>query len=197
MLAKYSKLRRLRERLIFTVEDVEDLLGIRHESARVLCSRYVKNGLFIRLKRNLYILTEIWENLSREDLIRISNLLQVPSYVSFITALSTYEVTTQVQRDFLESASIKRSISFKIEGVIFNYYKLKKKYYFDFVREGDIFVATKEKAFLDSVYLYSFGKYKIDFSSLDLDKLDENRIRELLKIYPKKTGGIVRKICRI
>ncbi len=197
MLTKYSKLRKLRDGLIFTVEDVEDLLGIRHESARVLCTRYVKNGLFIRLKRNLYILPERWEDLSRENFLRISNLLQVPSYISFITALSLYEVTTQVQRDFFESAASKRSVSFKIEGVRFNYYKIKRKYYFDFVKEGDIFVATKEKAFLDSAYLYSFGKYKIDFSSLDLDKLDKNRIKKLLKLYPEKTGGIVRKICRI
>lgn len=197
MLTRYSKFKKLRERLIFTLEDLEDLVGIRHESARVLCTRYVRNGLFIRLKRNLYISAERWNNLSREDLLRISNLLQVPSYISFITALSIYEATTQVQRGFFESASLRRSVSFEKEGMIFNYYKLKRQYYFDFVKKDDIFIATKEKAFLDAVYLYSFGKYKIDFSSLDLDKLDKNRIKKLLKLYPEKTGGIVKKICRI
>lgn len=197
MFTRYSKFKKLRERLIFTLEDLEDLVGIRHESARVLCTRYVRNGLFIRLKRNLYISDERWNNLSREDLLRISNLLQVPSYISFITALSIYEATTQVQRGFFESASLRRSVSFEKEGMVFNYYKLKRQYYFDFVKKDDIFIATKEKAFLDAVYLYSFGKYKIDFSSLDLDKLDKNRIKKLLKLYPEKTRGIVKKICRI
>lgn len=197
MLNKYSKLKAFRERFIFTLEDVEEILGIRHESARVLCSRYVRNQFFIRLKKNLYISAERWENLKREDFLRISNLLQVPSYISFITALSVYEVTTQVQRDFFESASLRRSVSFKKEGVIFNYCKLKRQYYFDFEKKDDIFIATMEKAFLDSVYLYSFGKYKIDFSSLDLDRLDKTRIRKLITIYPEKARGIAKKICRI
>jgi predicted transcriptional regulator of viral defense system len=164
---------------------------------RVLCTRYIRNGFFIRLKKNFYVLTERWENFSKEDFLKISNFLQVPSYISFLTALSLYEVTTQVQRDYFESVSLKRSVRFNIEGVTFSFYKLKKKYYFDFIKKDDIFIATKEKAFIDSVYLYSFGKYKIDFSSLDLDKLDKNKIKKILKLYPQKTKNIVRKICGI
>jgi len=194
---KYPVLRKLRERLYFTIEDLQDLLGIKPGSARVLCTRYIRNGFFIRLKKNFYILTERWENLSREDFLKISNFLQVPSYISFLTALSLYEVTTQVQRDYFEGASLRRSVRFNIMGVTFNFYKLKKEYYFDFIKKGDIFIATREKAFIDSVYLYSFGKYKIDFSSLDLDKLDKIKIKKILRLYPQKTKNIVRKTCRI
>ncbi|MBM4307386.1 MAG: hypothetical protein FJ123_11710, partial [Deltaproteobacteria bacterium] len=52
---RYADLRTFRGRLYFTVEELQDLLGISRESARVLCSRYVKKGLFIRLKKNFYI----------------------------------------------------------------------------------------------------------------------------------------------
>lgn len=194
---EYTELRKLKKRLYFSVEDLQDLLGIKHGSAWVSCSRYTKKGVFIRLKNNLYVLNERWENFTKEDFLRISNFLQVPSYISFMSALAFYEVTTQVQRDFFESASLKRSVRFDIRGVAFNFYKLKKKYYFDFIKKDDIFIATKEKAFIDSVYLYSFGKYKIDFSSLDLDKLDKNKITEILKLYPQKTKNIVRRLCRI
>lgn len=194
---RYLELKKLKERLYFTVEDLQELLGIATGSARNLCSRYSQKGLFVRLKNNLYILEEKWSNLTREDFLKISNFLQVPSYISFMTALSLYEVTTQIPRDFFESASLKRSVRFDIRGVAFNFYKLKKKYYFDFIKKDDIFIATKEKAFIDSVYLYSFGKYKIDFSSLDLDKLDKNKITEILKLYPQKTKNIVRRLCRI
>jgi predicted transcriptional regulator of viral defense system len=151
----------------------------------------------VRLKRNLYVLNENWENFDREDLLRMANFLQIPSYISFMTALSVYEVTTQVQRDFLESASLKRSIKADIKGVIFKYYKLKKQYYFGFVKKDNIFIATKEKAFVDAVYLYSFGKYKFDLESLDLDKLDEVKLKEILKAFPQKTKTIVKKLCRI
>lgn len=193
----YLELRKLKEKFYFSVEDLEDLLKIKRESARVLCSRYTKNGFFVRLKRNFYVLNENWENFGREDLLKIANLLQIPSYISFMTALSVYEVTTQVPRDFLESASLKRSIKTDTKGVIFNYYKLKKQYYFGFIKKDNLFLATKEKAFVDAIYLYSFGKYKFDLASLDLDKLDKSKLKEVLKVFPQKTKTIVKKLCRI
>lgn len=193
---RYPELRKLKGKLYFTVDDLQDLLGIKPESARVLCTRYTQNGFFIRFKKNLYVLNESWENFSKEDFLKISNLLQVPSYVSFVTALSLYEITTQVQRDYFESVSLKRSVKFNIKGTAFIFYKLQKKYYFDFIKKDGIFIATKEKAFIDSVYLYSLGRYKMDFGSLDLNKLDKNKIREILKLYPQKIKNIVRKICK-
>ena len=192
---RYADLRTFRDRLYFTVEELQDLLGISRESARVLCSRYVKKGLFIRLKKNFYILSESWEGLSTEDLLKISNLLQVPSYISFSTALTFYEVTTQVQRNYFESASVKRSARFEIAGTAFNYYKLQRKYYFDFIRKGDLFIATKEKAFMDSIYLYSFGKYKLDFSALDMERFEKRKIIALSEIYPERTRGVIKRIC--
>jgi predicted transcriptional regulator of viral defense system len=192
---RYADLRTFRDRLYFTVEELQDLLRISRESARVLCSRYVKKGLFIRLKKNFYILSESWEGLSTEDLLKISNLLQVPSYLSFSTALTFYEVTTQVQRNYFESASVKRSARFEIEGTVFNYYKIQRKYYFDFIRKGDLFIATKEKAFMDSIYLYSFGKYKLDFSAVDMERLEKKKIMAISEIYPERTKGIIKRIC--
>lgn len=194
---RYAELRTLRGRLYFTVEDMQDLLGIKLESARVLCSRYAKQGLFVRLKKNFYVLSETWVSFSMEKLLRISNILQVPSYISLTTALAFYDVTTQVQRNYFESVSLKRSVNFDIMETVFNFYKIQKRYYFDFIKEGDIFIATKEKAFIDSVYLYSFGKYKIDFASIDIDKLDKNKVINISEIYPEKTKDIIRRICRI
>lgn len=95
-----------------------------------------------------------------------------------MTALFLYEITTQVQRNFFESASLKRSVRSDIKGIAFNFYKIKREYYFDFIKREDVFIATKEKAFIDIVYLYSFGKYKVDFSSLNFDRLDKNKISE-------------------
>jgi predicted transcriptional regulator of viral defense system len=85
---RYIKLRKLNSRLYFTYEDVADVLGIGSNSAKVLCTRYSKIGLIIRLKKNLYTLKERWEKNSQEDFFKISNILQVPSYISLMTALS-------------------------------------------------------------------------------------------------------------
>lgn len=194
---RYKRLLKLREKAFFTVSDVAWVFKIKPESAWTLCSRYLKEGIFVRLKKNVYVLEQSWQGWGRDDFLKISNFLQVPSYISFLTALSYYEVTTQVQRDFFESASLKRSREFKVKGVVFNFYKLKKEFYFDFVKKKDIFIASKEKAFLDSVYLYSFGKYRIDFDSLNLDRLDKARIKKVMKVFPEKTKTIAEKLCRI
>ena len=194
---RYSELNQLKEKLYFTSADLKEVLGITLASAQVLCSRYVKKGIFVRLKNNFYILDSVWGNLSRGDILKIANFLQVPSYISFMTALSFYEVTTQVQRDFYESVSLKRSISFGCRGVSFNFYKLKPEYYFGFEKMDDIFIAKKEKAFVDAVYLYSFGKYKLDFSSLDFGALDKDKVMEISKVFPQKTRNLLVKLCKI
>jgi predicted transcriptional regulator of viral defense system len=194
---QYSLLRKLREKPFFTVKDLEALLGIQRGSARLLCHRYTKAGLFIRLKKNFYVLAEAWDAFSQEELLRVSNFLQVPSYISFTTALSFYEITTQVQRDFFESASTRRSERYNIKGVVFNYYKLQEKLYFDFVKERELFIATREKAFVDALYLHSFGKYRLDLSAINMERLDRKRIDILSARYPEKTRNVIRRICGI
>lgn len=194
---RYPSLQRLTNKLYFTSADVAGLLGIKPKSARVLCSRYSRQSLFVRLKRDFYVLDEKWRNRGREETFKIANYLQVPSYISFMTALSFYEVSTQVQKGFFESASLKRTVKYDQAGARFNYYKLSKAYYFDFVKVSDFFIATKEKAFADAVYLYSFGKYKIDFSALDIKKLDKARLKKIMAAFPAKTKKIIKRRCRI
>lgn len=193
-LIEFQKLYRLP---YFMVEDVASILGIQNASASVFCSRYAKKGLLKKLKNNYYTTLKKSEDLSQDEMLTIANILQVPSYISFMTGLAYYEITTQIQRNFVESASVKRSIVYDSGTITYKYYKLNKNLYFDFTRDNNIFIATPEKCFLDSVYLYSFGKYKIDFASLNLQKLDNKRLIKLLKIYPLKTKKIVEKICRI
>lgn len=194
---EYAKLQKLSQSLYFTVENITALWGIKRASARVPCNRYVRRGTFLRIKNNFYVLAQNWPNLSTADFFKLANFLQVPSYISFMTALAFYEVTTQVPRNFFESVGLKRSVSFNRAGVNFTFYKLKQAYYFDFIKKDNMFIATPEKALLDSLYLYSFGKYKLDFSAIDFDKLNKSRLKRLLKGFPLKTRKTVKKLCRI
>ncbi len=194
---KYFQLRGLLESDFFTTEDVSLFLNIKPSSAKVLCTRYTEKGLFIRLKKDLYVLKERWQQNSLSDFYRISNFLKVPSYISLMTALSFYEVTTQVQRGIFESICIKRTARYEIEGIIFNYYKLRKDFYFDFLKKDYFFIATKEKAFLDAIYLYSFGKYAFDIDSIDEKKLDMKLLKKILEKYPDRTKKVVNTIWKI
>ena len=193
----YQLLQKLQGTLFFTVADLARTAGIQPASARVLATRYAQAGAFVRLKNNMYVAGQKWPSLETPEFFRLANLIQVPSYISFMTALAFYGVTTQVQRDFFESVSIKRSARYQVRGTVFNFYKIKPDYYSGFVKQDGFFIATPEKAFLDAVYLYSAGKYKIDFSSLDLSGLDKKRLKTSLKPFPARTGRIARELCKI
>lgn len=189
--------KQLRALPYFTIDDLARICGIRAASAHVLASRHVKSGEFIRVKNDFYILDESWGHLAREDHFRIANYLQVPSYISFMSALSYYELTTQVQRDFVESASLKRSVTFEARGAVYAYYKLQKNCYGGFVKVKDFFIATPEKALIDSLYLYSFGKYRIDLSSIDMTRFNTPALKAAMREVPERTRKVVKKLCRI
>ena len=96
--------------LYFNLMDIARILNISKESAIVTCSRYVREGFLIKLKRNLFVLREKWNYINAEELFEIANILQVPSYISLTTGLLFYNLTTQVQQDFIESVSLNRKI---------------------------------------------------------------------------------------
>jgi len=189
---------RLRElsnirKLYFRHEDIARVLDITDESAKVSASRYVKQGLLVRLKRNLYVLKEKWKTLEREEEFILANLIQVPSYISLMTALDYYEITTQMQKDFIESVAVKRSKEKEVEDITFRYTKVSQDLYFDFRKKKGFFIATPEKALLDIIYLNSLGRYSFDLSSLDFGKLDREHCERLIVKFPQKTGKLMRK----
>jgi predicted transcriptional regulator of viral defense system len=182
---KYNDLKKI-NKLYFTYQDVAKILFISEDSARVLCTRYVKQKYLIRLKRNFYAFKERWENINPNQRLEVANILQVPSYISLMTALSFYEYTTQVQQKFIQSISLYRTFTKDIEGFIFNYSKIKKDLYFGFSKKNNIFIASPEKALIDSLYLSYLGKYNLDLSSLNLEKIDRKSCEDILKRYTPK-----------
>jgi predicted transcriptional regulator of viral defense system len=198
MLSKnIARLQELSRKPYFTLGDVAQNFSLPLASARVLCSRYVRQGLLVRFKNNIYTTAWKWEGLTRQDLFKIANVLQVPSYISLMTALAYYDVTTQAQNNYQESVCLKRSIAYNVRESVFSYVKLQSRYYGDFIKKDGVFIATKEKAFLDAAYLFSFGKYKFDVDSLDMKKLELKKLKSLLKVYPEKTKETVKRLCGI
>jgi len=181
------------EKLYFGHEDIARALGITFQSAKVTANRYVKQGLLVRLKRNIYVLREKWTSIDREQEFLLANIIQVPSYISLMTALDYYEITTQVQRDFVESIAVKRTKGVEIEQMFFNYTKINTDLYFGFSRTRGFFIAAPEKAFLDAAYLMSFGRYSFDIPSIDFSKLNREKIEYMARLFPLKTQSFINK----
>jgi len=186
----YTKFREIKK-LYFGYEELSKALNITLASARVSATRWVKKGFLVKIKRNLYVLKEKWDVLENEGKFILANLIQVPSYISLMTAMGYFEITTQVQRDFVESICIHRTKEVEIEKTIFNYTKIDEKLYFDFSREREFFIATPEKAFLDALYLMSIKRYSFDLTSIDFAKLDVARIKTIVKRFPRRTQELL------
>jgi predicted transcriptional regulator of viral defense system len=181
------------EKLYFGHEDIARAFGITLQSAKVTANRYIKQGLLIRLKRNIYVLKEKWISIDREREFLLANIIQVPSYISLMTALDYYEITTQIQRDFIESIAVKRTKGVEIEQTFFNYTKINTELYSGFSRTRGFFIAAPEKAFLDAVYLMSFGRYRLDIPSIDFSKLNLEKIEDMARLFPLKTQSFLNK----
>ncbi len=188
----YQALREIKS-LYFSVNEVANILGIQFASARVLCSRYVKKGLLVRIKRNMYLLRERWDYLTPNERLRIANLIQVPSYISLTTALSYYEVTTQVQQGFIESVAIRRSYRRTVLDTEFVYTLIPRGLYYGFLKTNNVFIAKPEKAFLDALYLSSLGRYSLDNSALDMSRLDSEVLAQLSVQYPERVTRLLRR----
>jgi predicted transcriptional regulator of viral defense system len=189
---KLLELRTIRK-LYFGYEEIARALAISTASARVSASRYVRQGLLVRVKRNMYVLREEWNAAGRAEKFVLVNMGQTPSYISLMTALDYYEVTTQVQRDFFESVAVKRTKEIQVDGSVFRYSKIAANLYFGFKKEKGFFIATPEKAIVDAFYLMSYGRYALDISALNSDKLDRNEIFRLSMEFPSKTKNMLKK----
>lgn len=181
------------KKIYFGYEEIARVFGIRPDSAKVTASRYVRQGLLLRVKRNLYVRREVWNAATIEEKFSLANLAQVPSYISLTTALEYYEITTQMLRNFYESVAIKRTKEINLNGSVFRYTKLTSDLYFGFIKEKGVFIATPEKALLDAFYLMSYGRYSLDISALNAAKLDRDEIKRLSQAFPSRTRKMLKK----
>jgi len=180
------KLRNI-EKSYFGYEELARILGISMASARVTASRYVKMGLLIRIKRNLYVLSEFWNTATKEDKFIIANLGETPSYISLMTALEYHGITTQMQKDFFESVAIQRTKTISVRDTVFRYTKVSPDLYHGFERKDGFFIATPEKALIDAMYLFSYGRYTLDLPSIDAGNMNIGEIEKMSRSFPRRT----------
>ena len=188
---RLNQLRQIKKRY-FGYEELARVLNIAPASARVAASRFVRQGLLVRIKRNMYMLREVWQAADREARFAVANLIQVPSYISLTTALDYYDITTQMQRDYYESVATVRTKQVEVDSTTFRYTRIAPRLYSGFKREKGIFIATPEKALVDAFYLMSLGRYALDLSALDGTRLDPAKIKEISRDFPAKTRKLLR-----
>jgi len=133
-----------------------------YKQAKNLITKLTKDGWLIRIKRGLYVISELSSRgfLSLSPYL-VANLLVKNSYVSFESALQYHNMFDQLLSSTM-SVSLKMYKSVKLNNMEYNFVKTKESLYFGFeevrIDNKTVRVATAEKALIDMV---NFHKSKL------------------------------------
>ena len=175
-------------KLYFTVADLEKVLGLKRESLYVTLTRLVKSGVLERPKRNIYKL------FTREfDIEYIAEELYFPSYLSFESALARYNIFSQIPRA-ATFATTRPSKNTFIANTRIEYSHIKKDLFFGYLLENGKYIAEKEKALLDQLYMVSRGKRSIAIEELDLKEINREKLEEYVKRFPPYVNKLLPEI---
>lgn len=169
----------------FTVADLEKILDLKRNSLYVTLNRLVKSGVLIRLGKNLYFpFTEA------VDVEKIANELYFPSYLSFEQALSQYGILSQIPytQTFATTRPTKKMV---IADVAVEFSHLKKELFFGFSLKNGKYIADKEKALLDQLYMVSMGKRGLNISELDFREMDKSKLNDYAKKFPNRIKSLL------
>lgn len=161
-------------RAVYSVPQLANLIGKSHTIAKVYAYRCIKRGLARRLVRGKISFIE-------DDYIIASQLVE-PSYISLQSALAFHGLLQQIPAN-IECVTTKNSLRYKTLGLV--YHKLPPALFYGYEKHKKdrsyIFVASAEKAIIDSIYLNVLGKAAVKDLLKRIDKKELIRLANLFK----------------
>lgn len=169
----------------FTVADLEKVLDLERDSLYVTLNRLVKSGILIRLAKNIY--SPFTESV---DIKKIASEIYFPAYLSFEQALSQYGILSQIPytQTFATTRPTKKMV---IADVTIEFSHIKKELFFGFTLENGKYIADREKALLDELYMVSMGKRSINLAELDFRDIDKDKLAEYAKKFPAPVNALL------
>jgi predicted transcriptional regulator of viral defense system len=166
------------DRRIFSAADIAKLIGSTNANTIYkTVERLTRNGILSKLNKGLYFAVA-----TPPDLFEIANGLYVPSYVSLESALYRYGVISQAPYT-VTSVSTNRSKKKTALNNEFEYTRLDPKYFFGYVRDCYILIASREKALLDLLYLVSKKARPFNFDGIDWKAINRKECKVYMRNY--------------
>lgn len=135
-------------------------------------SNYVKKGKLIRVHRGIYAKDKNYNRLE------LATRIYTPSYISFETVLTRTGVNFQYYGNIFVASYVTREI--KVDKQKISFIRMKDYVLSNTIgieHENDIATATKERAFLDRIYVSQ------DYHFDHLDLLNWDNVFDILPIY--------------
>ncbi len=173
--------------VVFRIRDLCLLLNIDRVKAYNLIKALKEKNAIKKAGKSFFALRD-----TNEFVIGVA--LNYPSYVSFWSALNYYGLSDQTPRKiFLATTRYSKEIN------NFKYVTLSRKRFFGYTKIGDIVIADKEKAIIDSLLFpkYSGGirevmiSIKTGLNDLNISKLISYAIKINNRIVIKRLGFIL------
>ena len=162
---------------VFRVNDVKLLLGVNRTKSYNIIKALKKKKAIEAVKAGLYAFH------GTNELI-IGSYLNWPSYLSFWSALSYYGFTDQLPKTMFYATTRYKK---QIKG--YKYITISKKRFFGYTKVGNIMIAEKEKAIIDSLLFpkYSGGTREVaSCIKKSIRELDKNKLIDYaLKVESK------------
>lgn len=164
------------QKTVFTPKDIALLWhDADTDAARVRLNYYVGKGDLYRLRRGLYVKSKTYEKLE------LATRIFTPSYVSFETILARDGLIFQYQTQITVASYLTRTID--IDNQLYSYKKMKDSVLTNSVgllHANETSIATKERAFLDTLYINR--NYHFD----NTRSLDWERVLAMVSMYDNK-----------
>jgi len=162
---------------VFTMQGIAMAYGqgLDRDTVKSRMIGYVKKGEILNPRKGIYAKPGYDEK-------ELACLLYTPSYISLEYVLQRAGIVFQYSDEITSVGNLSRSV--EIDGKVYRYRKIKGEILIDttgIIREGNVNIASPERAFLDTLYLDS--NYYFDNPS----SLDKQKVLSLLPIYNSKT----------
>lgn len=162
---------------VLSSEDLAFAFGKEYRSIRRQISYYCKKGYLRRLHNGIFAIGS-----DSYDVLELANKILRPSYISLDTVLRREGVIFQYSEE-ITLVSYKTT-NMEIDGHRISFKTMKESILLNdkgIIHTGNISIATKERAFLDSLYLCKNTHFD------NLGSIDWKKCFELVKIYNSPT----------
>jgi len=174
---------------VFTISDISRIIEKNRNYAALYAKRLTDRGVIVRIENGKYALPQT-------DPMVIATNVVFPSYISFLSALSYYHLTTQIPNSIqVVTIKSKKEIVFDRKIV---FIKFDRKRIFGYRREkignGYAFVGEIEKVLVDALFMprYCPISETIDaFKKADIDKLLNYSFRMQSIVVLKRLGYLL------
>lgn len=178
------------EKPVFNIEDAIRILNKPRAYVCLYLHRLEKQGLIRRIEKGKYALRDA------SPFVIASNIA-FPSYISLWMAFHLHQLTTQLPLT-IQVIMSKQKKSLKFDDYDVKFIKLTPKRIFGYGKQrtgiGYIFIAEKEKAIIDSLYLGEgpdLDDIKNGLHECDIKKLEEYALRMNSKVLVQRLGYLM------